>query len=43
MNVHLPPKDPDLEDATAALTVLRAWAEQATLTEIAELNPAISR
>ncbi|MFT5343511.1 MAG: GTP cyclohydrolase I [Paracoccaceae bacterium] len=43
MNVHLPPDTPDVDDAAAALTVLRAWAEQATPTEIAELDPAIAR
>lgn len=43
MNVHLPPKDPNIDDATTALTVLRTWAEQATSTEIAELDPAIAR
>jgi GTP cyclohydrolase IB len=43
MNVHLPPKDPDVNEATTALAVLRAWAEQATPTEIAELDPSIAR
>jgi GTP cyclohydrolase IB len=43
MNVHRPPKDPDQNDAATALAVLRTWAEQATPTEIAELDPAIAR
>jgi len=34
---------PDRDDATAALEVLRAWAQSATPTEIAELDPAIAR
>lgn len=43
MNVHRPPTEPDHDDAAAALSVLRTWAEQATPTEIAELDPAIAR
>ncbi|MBL4769113.1 MAG: GTP cyclohydrolase I FolE2, partial [Rhodobacteraceae bacterium] len=43
MNIHRPPNDPGLDDAAAALSVLRAWAKQATPTEIAELDPAIAR
>ena len=43
MNVHLSPNDPDLDDATTALSVLRTWAEQASPTEIARLDPAIAR
>ncbi|MFT7596573.1 MAG: GTP cyclohydrolase I [Paracoccaceae bacterium] len=34
---------PDRDDATAALDVLRAWAQSATPTEISELDPAIAR
>ena len=45
MNIHLPDLDcaPDRDDAADALKVLRAWAESATPTEIAQLDPAIAR
>ena len=43
MNVHRSPKDPDANDAATALGVLRVWAEQATASEIADLDPAIAR
>lgn len=34
---------PDRDEATAALDVLRAWAQNATPTEISEMDPAIAR
>ena len=45
MNMHSGEIDetPDLATAQAALAVLRAWAEGATETEIAQLNPAVAR
>lgn len=45
MNLHTPPinADPDRDEAAAALALLRDWAKTATHTEIAELDPAISR
>ena len=45
MNIHTPKLDvlPQIEDAEEALEVLKAWAKSATPTEIAALNPAISR
>jgi GTP cyclohydrolase I len=45
MNVHNPNIEalPDLQDAQDALDVLRRWAESATETEIATLDPAIAR
>lgn len=43
MNVHTPDleKQPDREDAAAALAVLRAWAANAEGTEIDGLDPAV--
>lgn len=45
MNIHSRRLDrtPDKDDATAALDVLRAWAVQASDTEVAELHPSIAR
>ncbi len=45
MNIHANEVDhaPEREDAEQALAVLKAWALDATATEIAELNPLISR
>jgi GTP cyclohydrolase I len=45
MNIHNPHIDaqPDMQDAQDALDVLRRWAETATETEIASLDPAVAR
>jgi len=45
MNIHpnRAPGAPDSEDAAEALKVLRRWAAQASVTEIARLDPAIAR
>jgi GTP cyclohydrolase I len=45
MNIHNPNIDaqPDMQDAQDALDVLRRWAETATETEIASLDPAVAR
>jgi len=45
MNIHpnRAPGAPDSEDAAKALKVLRRWAAQASVTEIARLDPAIAR
>ena len=45
MNIQRPLFDavPDTDQAQAALEVLRAWAKTATLTQIAELDPAVAR
>jgi GTP cyclohydrolase I len=45
MNIHNPHIDaqPDMQDAQNALDVLRRWAETATETEIASLDPAVAR
>ena len=45
MNIHSRKTDdaPDLNEASAALAVLRDWARTATPTEIAALDPAIAR
>ena len=45
MNIHFPPADrePSRTEAEAALDVLRAWAERASDTEIAALDPALRR
>ena len=45
MNIHTPNTDetPDREAAEAALLVLRDWAATATVTEIAQLDPAVAR
>ncbi len=45
MNLHTPPfpTDPDRDQAAEALALLRAWAQTATPTEVAELDPAIAR
>jgi len=45
MNIHNPNIDaqPDMQNAQDALDVLRRWAETATETEIASLDPAVAR
>lgn len=43
MNLQLSPTKPNDEDAAAALKVLRAWAQQVSATEIAQLDPAVAR
>lgn len=45
MNIHSAEVDarPDRDDAEKALAVLRTWAEAATATDIAALNPMIAR
>lgn len=45
MNIQFtsPDRAPERDEAAAALEVLRAWAETASATEIAELEPSIAR
>ncbi|WP_376874148.1 GTP cyclohydrolase FolE2 [Albirhodobacter sp. R86504] len=43
MNVHDKVDMPNSHEAKAALKILRAWAATATPTEVAQLDPAISR
>ncbi|WP_425043563.1 GTP cyclohydrolase FolE2 [Primorskyibacter sp. S87] len=45
MNIHSRDtiETPDKDEAQAALSVLRRWAERATDTEIAQLDPALAR
>jgi GTP cyclohydrolase I len=43
MNIHSQVDMPDANDAKAALETLRAWAMRASATEVAQLDPAISR
>jgi len=43
MNIQGRIETPDSDEAKAALEVLRAWAAQATPTEVAQLDPAIAR
>ena len=45
MNVHTPTTDvePSRTDAEKALAVLQEWARTATVTEVAELHPAVAR
>ena len=43
MNIHGKVDMPDTDDAKAALETLRLWAASATPSEVAKLDPAISR
>ena len=45
MNIHAPELNaiPERDEAEAALTVLRRWAENATTTDILELDPSVAR
>ncbi|WP_166416462.1 GTP cyclohydrolase FolE2 [Cochlodiniinecator piscidefendens] len=45
MNMHTPKSDagPSKEEAEAALELIKTWAKGATVTEVAELHPVVSR
>ncbi|MEO0504389.1 MAG: GTP cyclohydrolase, FolE2/MptA family, partial [Pseudomonadota bacterium] len=45
MNIHTPTLTaiPERDEAEAALDLLRRWAQQATTTEIIELDPSVAR
>ena len=43
MNIHSANQQPNRKEAEEALALLKAWAKGASATEVAELNPMISR